>query len=609
MTVIVSEVEPSYSEASRLYDARLRSINLIVVGVIALLTLFTAVLVWLLLGEIYRQRELETYERLSLNLTQTEKVLGIWQIQLGRELQSIASEPETISETKALLNAFKRGEDLLTHPASRTMRKRFDELAERTHHLGFFIIAPDDTSLSSMRDDNIGSQNLIAKQRPDLLARVFAGETLLIPPILSDVKIDGEKEIVGKALPATMFIATPILDQDSNTIAVLTERLSPVNSFSSLISLGAITAQGNTYAYDTNGALASYVEGQSVLSTNVPFLGNHLNQEAETSDHDNFYGTRVLSAHQYFPNRGIGFATETPLVAAFSAYYQTRMLIIWSLLAMLFAGTVFVIGLVLANRRSNSILQKNTSVLETINQRLQVRDEQREEIVYTLSHDLKSPLINIARFSSRLVSEYQDSLDESQKHYLTRIDKNVERMSRLIESLFVVLQLESATSRKVWTKTGDVVQEVLEMTAVDLKSAGGTIFVNAGPVNSGSVTSDLPPIYADSNMLFDCLENLVGNAIKYRDISRPLDIKLNVRPSETGVSISVQDNGMGIAEDQQKNVFRIFKKINLTDGHGIGLTIVKSVMEKHSGSVTLESELGVGSTFTLYFPNDQLPLI
>lgn len=596
---LMSEVEQSYSEAARLYDARLRRINQIVLGVIALLTLSAGILVWLLLDEIYRQQELETKDRLTLNLAQTEKVLSIWQIQLGRELQSIASEPTTINDTKTLLEAYHRGEDLFTHQASITMRDRFDELSKRTHHLGFFIISPDAISLSSMRNENIGSKNLIAIHRPDLLARAFAGETVLIPPIVSDVAIDGEDQILNINLPATMFIATPIYGAKDNVIAVLTERLSPTNSFSSLIALGSIAAQGHTYAYNSEGALVSFVEGQDLLSTKVPFRGTHLETQATTDSYVDFFGTQVLAAYQYFPARGIGFASEIPVETAFSTYYKTRILIVLSLLGVLIAGVIFAIGLVLANRRSNNLLQKNNRTLETINQRLEMRDEQREEMVYTLSHDLKSPLINIARFSSRMASEYKDSLDKSQRHYLNRIDKNAERMSRLIESLFLVLQVESGTSRKTWVQSKEVIQEVLEMVDESLNSAGGT----------ATVISDLPLLYADSSMLFDCIENLISNAIKYRDPSRAPRITISAVETVSGVDISVQDNGLGIAEHQQKNVFRIFKKINLTVGHGIGLTIVKSVMEKHGGSVSLDSEPGVGSTFTLHFPNGAPPPI
>jgi signal transduction histidine kinase len=99
-----------------------------------------------------------------------------------------------------------------------------------------------------------------------------------------------------------------------------------------------------------------------------------------------------------------------------------------------------------------------------------------------------------------------------------------------------------------------------------------------------------------------CIDNLLKNALQYRSVERNLQVKIHTEVSDTAISLFIRDNGLGIEKKDHARVFDVFEQIVEGDGTGIGLTIVKAVMEKHSGLVTLASGLDQGCCFELHFP-------
>ena len=122
--------------------------------------------------------------------------------------------------------------------------------------IGFFIINPDHISIASMRDINIGSLNIIAIHKPELLDRVFRGETVFVPPITSDVMLDSKGgELSG--LPPAMFFAAPVRKADGTIIAAVTKRVDPSKDFSRILQFSRVGETGETYAFDQSGRLLS----------------------------------------------------------------------------------------------------------------------------------------------------------------------------------------------------------------------------------------------------------------------------------------------------------------------------------------------------------------
>jgi hypothetical protein len=150
--------------------------------------------------------------------------------------------PELRLSTVSLLASTRTPEALLASPALAKVRTFFGGLLERTADLGFFLIAPDRISIASERDEKVGTRNFLADVRGNFLNRAFAGETLVIPPVRSDVA-PGE---------TTLFVATPVRDGNNAVVAVLAIRLNSTE-FSSIAKLGRILQTGETYAFDREG--------------------------------------------------------------------------------------------------------------------------------------------------------------------------------------------------------------------------------------------------------------------------------------------------------------------------------------------------------------------
>ncbi len=122
--------------------------------------------------------------------------------------------------------------------------------------IDFFIINPNHISIASMRDVNVGSLNIIAIHKPELLDRVFRGETVFVPPITSDVRLDGRGgELLG--MPPTMLFAAPIRRGDGTIIAAVAKRVDPARDFSRVLQFSRVGETGETYAFNQEAKLLS----------------------------------------------------------------------------------------------------------------------------------------------------------------------------------------------------------------------------------------------------------------------------------------------------------------------------------------------------------------
>ena len=230
--------------------------------------------------------------------------------------------------------------------------------------------------------------------------------------------------------------------------------------------------------------------------------------------------------------------------------------------------------------------------LKYANKDLKRKNDDLEEFIYTVSHDLKTPLVTIGGYANKLNAELSNTLNEKQQHRLNRIQTNVEHMDSLLKDL---LQISRVIKQKLDKKQLDVeavVNSQIEALADQLLHAKATI----------DISTPLHTIYANERLLSQCVINLLTNASKYRHPERRLIIKISTKIEGKSVCLSVEDNGLGIEPKYQKRIFRIFERLEHGEGTGVGLTIVKKIMDKHNGHVALLSEKGRGSQFQLIFP-------
>ena len=211
------------------------------------------------------------------------------------------------------------------------------------------------------------------------------------------------------------------------------------------------------------------------------------------------------------------------------------------------------------------------------------------------SHDLQEPLRNVTNCVQILKEEYRNKLDADADQLIHYAVDSVVRMKALINDLLLFSRVGTRSQQFEETNC----EEVLEETLTSLRSS----IAETGAV----ITHDpLPTIPADGTQLLQVFQNLIANAVKFRRDEPP---KVHISAVKNGSEwvFSIKDNGIGIEPRHFERIFVIFQRLhNRTEyeGSGMGLAIVKKIVERHQGKVWVESEVGVGSTFYFTIPNE-----
>jgi len=257
----------------------------------------------------------------------------------------------------------------------------------------------------------------------------------------------------------------------------------------------------------------------------------------------------------------------------------------------LFAGYA---GLAIENARLNTELEGHIQERETFIAELGNRNAELERFTYTVSHDLRSPLVTIKGFVGMLNKDIEQGEREKVSRDMQRIANAADKMDSLLSDL---LEL---------SRVGRIANPPEEIDLVKL--AYDTLETVDGRLRAKSITAhvspNLPVIHADRTRIGEVLANLIDNAAKYMgDQPIPL-IEIGSRTDDDEQVIYVKDNGMGIESRYLQRVFSLFEKLNPTsEGTGIGLALIKRIIEVHGGKIWVESEgLGKGSTFCFTLP-------
>jgi PAS domain S-box-containing protein len=220
---------------------------------------------------------------------------------------------------------------------------------------------------------------------------------------------------------------------------------------------------------------------------------------------------------------------------------------------------------------------------------LERSNEELQSFAYITSHDLQEPLRTMASYAQLLKRRYEGQLDKDADDFIEFMVDGSKRMKSMIQGL-----LEYS---RVGTKGG----EFTNFNAEDaLKHALSNLESAIKEVNTEVIFNELPVVYADKDQITRVFQNLIGNAIKFRKEGLPPKIHISAKKGDNEYVFSVSDNGIGLEEQYSDQIFEVFKKLHAIDeyqGAGIGLAIVKRIIDRHGGRVWVESELGKGSTF------------
>ncbi len=219
-----------------------------------------------------------------------------------------------------------------------------------------------------------------------------------------------------------------------------------------------------------------------------------------------------------------------------------------------------------------------------------------ERFAYIASHDLQEPLRMVSSYVQLLAQRYQDQLDADADEFIAYAVDGTRRMQVLINDLLTYSRVATKGKAFECVDCGSVFQNVLVWLEITIEESKATI------------TQDpLPSVLADEVQLFQLFQNLLGNAIKFRGEHPPV-IHFGVKRQGNEWLFSVKDNGIGVEAQFAERIFIIFQRLhNKVDypGTGIGLALCKRIVERHGGSIWVESQLGQGATFYFTLPVTQ----
>jgi signal transduction histidine kinase len=250
--------------------------------------------------------------------------------------------------------------------------------------------------------------------------------------------------------------------------------------------------------------------------------------------------------------------------------------------------------------RKSSELKRATDALKRANQKLQVNDELKDEFLYTVTHEMRTPLTSIRALSEILVYDRSELPEEMQEQYTATILKESERMSRLISQ---VLDLENFESGKHKLQLDYLnVTELLE----DCIRSMNPVFDKKNIKVLIDIQKGVPTLLGDYDRLTQVVLNLLSNAVKYVPEENG-KIRLTAYQIDHNVQVNITDNGKGIPEELQRVIFEKFfqarnQTIRKPKGSGLGLAISKKIVQLHEGQIWVESEPGKGARFSFTIP-------
>ncbi|MCW6037836.1 PAS domain S-box protein [Spirulina subsalsa FACHB-351] len=241
------------------------------------------------------------------------------------------------------------------------------------------------------------------------------------------------------------------------------------------------------------------------------------------------------------------------------------------------------------------ILGSARDITEDIRQKEELArsNAELEQFAYVASHDLQAPLGIISSYAQLLRQLKGEQLDEQSTRYLERIVRGCERMQNMIHDLLQYSRLQRKPKEFQACDLGEIIQDAIANLELDITQSQASLGIG-----------ELPTVQGDRPQLLQLLQNLLGNAIKYRG-NRPPEIQVSAQFLENHWQIAIQDNGIGISPKHQARIFQIFQRLHTANeypGSGIGLAICEKIVQRHGGKIWVESQENQGSTFYFSFP-------
>lgn len=244
--------------------------------------------------------------------------------------------------------------------------------------------------------------------------------------------------------------------------------------------------------------------------------------------------------------------------------------------------------------KNHLALKKKANKLQVMSSELEQSNKELENLVFIASHDLQEPLRTMGNFLLKFENKYTPLVDDTGKQYIQFMLTALERMRLLIKDFVNYSSINRQPIMLEEVDMNEAFKEVVALLHVQVEESGVTI-----------TKENLPAIKASKTAMMQVLQNLINNAIKYRDNTRRPEVKISYEENELEYIFKVSDNGIGIEEKYFEKIFVIFQRLHTTkeySGTGIGLALIKKNILRFNGKIWVESVVGKGSTFIFSIP-------
>lgn len=242
------------------------------------------------------------------------------------------------------------------------------------------------------------------------------------------------------------------------------------------------------------------------------------------------------------------------------------------------------------NEELEEKVKVRTSAIAEANDKLEDSNKKLESFAYRVSHDLKAPIRNINIFSKLLGDKYEPLLDKQGKEFIGFIVSSTENLTVLISDILSKAVASNEAQQKIASiDLNKIMDEIIGNLKIDIDSKNAII-----------TYKNLPSIYGYKSDFVQLFQNLVSNSLKYSREDVDCNIKITSKNENGFHLISVEDNGQGIAKDALRSIFNEWDRGDAKDneGHGVGLSTCKKIVKEYDGKMMVDSEVGVGSTFS-----------
>jgi len=252
-------------------------------------------------------------------------------------------------------------------------------------------------------------------------------------------------------------------------------------------------------------------------------------------------------------------------------------------------------NLLAESAEQSKIIENQNAQLETLNKELKVKNDSLDSFVYRVSHDLKAPLINMVSLLNVIKKEVGKYNDPKLNRPIEFMTKNSEKLNQSIQDLLEVSRIEKNLKKiRKHISIQSILDHVFDENNTSIESSQTTF----------DIRLSAPEIYFSKTNLKSVLSNLISNSIKYRNPAVPNVIQIYSEIVDDHIQIQINDNGLGMdLEKHQRKLFGIFNRFhNHVDGSGVGLYIVKKIVDDNQGTIAIKSEINKGTSVTLTFP-------